>query len=181
MCRIHRLDFQMCDTMSDDVDKISVKSIEQERFKHAYLSFTNVWEIELPLLYINRIGQLMGGSLSSTDVCFEIYSKEIILGRIYVFVFLFDQFFNKTFFYVFGRYFVFIHLNIIFLSTYLLSWHRVLVSYTISCCAVRSCTLSTAVLLLFFFLDYCIYRKLRVTLLDWRHVCAHSFSFLSLL
>ncbi len=42
MCRILRLDFQMCDTMSDDVDKISVKSIEQERFKHAYLSFTNV-------------------------------------------------------------------------------------------------------------------------------------------
>jgi hypothetical protein len=51
--------------------------------------------IELPLLYINRIGQLMGGSLSSTDVCFEIYSNEIILGRIYVFTFfLFDEIFQ---------------------------------------------------------------------------------------
>lgn len=53
-------------------------------------------EIELPLLYINRRGQLMGGSLSSTDVCFEIYLKEIILGRICVFRVLFDQLFQHN-------------------------------------------------------------------------------------
>jgi hypothetical protein len=70
---------------------ISVESIEQEKDSntHSYrLLKYEIEEIELPLLYINSIGQLMGGSLLSTDVCVEIYSKEIILGRSDTFMFI---------------------------------------------------------------------------------------------